>query len=53
MSRSQRLCGTAIAVAVIFGPTIAADMEQGDMLSVRPFATPVYAAPSCVLSGCR
>ena len=38
MSRSQRLCGIAIAVAVIFGPTIAAtDMEQGDMLSVRPF----------------
>jgi hypothetical protein len=38
MSRSQRLCGIAIALAVIFGPTIAAaDMEQDDTLSVRPF----------------
>jgi hypothetical protein len=38
MSRSQRLCGIAIALAVIFGPTIAAaDTEQDDTMSVRPF----------------
>ena len=49
MSRSQRLYGIAIALAVAFGPTIAAaDVEQDDTLSVRPFkyvpsldATPV------------
>jgi hypothetical protein len=38
MSRSQYLCGIAITLAVIFGPTIAAaDTEQDDTLSVRPF----------------
>lgn len=38
MSRSQRLCGIAIALAVIFGPAVAAaDAEQDDTLSVRPF----------------
>lgn len=38
MSRNQGLCGIAIALAVIFGPTIAAaGMEQDDTLSVRPF----------------
>ncbi len=38
MSLSQRLSGIVIALAVIFGPTIAAaDMERGDTLSVRPF----------------
>ena len=38
MSRRQRLCGTAIALAVMLGPTIAAaDTERGDTLSVRPF----------------
>jgi hypothetical protein len=38
MSRSKRLCDTAIALAVMLGPTIAAaDMERGDTLSVRPF----------------
>jgi hypothetical protein len=38
MSRKRRLCGIAIALAVMLGPTIAAaDMERGDTLSVRPF----------------
>jgi len=38
MSRSQCLCGIAIALAVIFGPTsAAAEIEQNDTLSIRPF----------------
>jgi hypothetical protein len=38
MSRTQRLCGIAIALAVIFGPAAAAaDIEQDDTLSVHPF----------------
>jgi hypothetical protein len=38
MSRKQHLCGTAIALAVILGPTMAAaDIERGDTLSIRPF----------------
>jgi hypothetical protein len=39
MSRRQRLCGIAIALTLMFGPTIGvADTERGDTLSVRPFA---------------
>jgi hypothetical protein len=39
MSRRKHLCGTAIALAVMLGPTVAAaDIERGDTLSIRPFS---------------